>query len=388
MPRIAILCPNYHPRTCGIGDYSMRVASELLSRGVAVRIFSREPVAAHPDSSAVEVEGFPASSPGQAAWEAERRIAAWSATHVLVQYVPHMFGATRFGSPAMPLLVRRLRRRGLHVTVVAHELFIPWSPRPDSAAGSVAQRLQTAAMVAWSDRIVVTTGDRHAAIRPLARTFRTGMGDPVPVGSSVEPVRAARAGDHLRIGLFSTLSAEKRFDVVLDAFEVVGARAPDAELVLVGDLDSSGARRSEALRAAIRRHPGAARIVLTGKLTLPEVAARVATLDVFLFPMTCGATSRSSTLPLPLGAGVPVVAIRGPETPAYFSDGENIVFAQALTGPALAGAVQRLVDDPALHARVASGGQALFDHRLTWPRIVDALVPGAGMDADVRASGS
>jgi glycosyltransferase involved in cell wall biosynthesis len=340
-------------------------------------VFSREPAARNPEAPTVDIEGFEAPSPRRATIEAERRINSWNATHVLIQYVPHMFGATRFGNPAVPFLVRRLRGAGLEVTVVAHELFIPWAFRPDLAAGSLAQRAQTAAVVALADRVVVTTEDRYAALRPVARAFHTDIGDgPVPVGSNVEPVQASGTEGHLRLGLFSTLSAEKRFDVVLEAFDVISSRYPGAELVLVGDLGTGGSRREKALLESIRTHPSADRITVSGKLSLAEIAPRIASLDVFLFPMTCGATSRSGTLPLPLGCGVPVVAARGRETPAYFVDGENIAFADALTGSAFAAAVERLVEAPQVRRRIAAGGQQLFRARLAWPSIVDRLFVG------------
>jgi glycosyltransferase involved in cell wall biosynthesis len=183
----------------------------------------------------------------------------------------------------------------------------------------------------------------------------------------------ARPG-RLRLGLFSTLANTKRFDVALEAFAAVHARHPHAELVLLGDLGQPGDARLGALTDAIARQPGRDRVRMTGKLDLAEVAREVAELDVYLFPMTSGANTRTSTLPLALGTGVPAVTTRGYETDDIFVGDENLVFAEDLTGDAFGRAALRLVDDPALAARVAEGGRALYDRHLSWPRVADQFM--------------
>jgi glycosyltransferase involved in cell wall biosynthesis len=114
-------------------------------------------------------------------------------------------------------------------------------------------------------------------------------------------------------------------------------------------------------------------------LSLAEVSAEIAELDLYLFPMSTGANTRSGTLPAALGSGLPIVAVRGAETDdELFRDGDNVVFAQALTGGAFADAALRLIRDPALMERVTSGALRLYAEHLSWERIVDRFLAELG----------
>ncbi len=373
--RIAILTANFHPVTCGVGDHSLRLASELRARGVDVRVFTRAPAEPHPEDAAVEVETCPGAAPAAFVRAAAPAILAWRATDVVIQYVPHMLGASRFGSAAVPRLCRALRRSGVGVTVFAHELYLPWSPRPDLALGAALNRAQLLATIAASDGCLVTTESRrHEVERLLRRAGASASVTVVPVGSNATPVPARPRPGRFDVGTFSSRTPNKRLDVALEAFAAIAARVPHARLVLVGDSGAGATAFAREFEARLRAHPAAARIVATGKRPLPEVAARVAELDVFLFAMDVGATTRSSTLPLPLGSGVPVVASRGRETGPLFVADESVVFAEELSGPAFARAAERLRSDAALRERVARGGRALFQEHLAWGRLGDRIL--------------
>ena len=181
--------------------------------------------------------------------------------------------------------------------------------------------------------------------------------------------------DRPKIGLFSTAAAGKRLDVLLDAFAIVAPQVPRAELVFIGDLGPNDQPTVRALIERVRRHPAADRIRITGKLPLAGVARGIAELAAYLFPMDTGANTRSGTLPVALGSGVPVVATRGLETdPSLFRDGENVMFASGLEGQAFAKATLQLLQDPALAARIGAGGRDLYARHLAWDRIADQLL--------------
>ena len=371
--RIALVSPNYHPRTCGVGDYSMRVAQELMRRRIEVRVFTRAPAEPHPEAPEVPVASVRDRGPRQVAVDLARAVTAWAPREAWLQYTSQMFGASRLGSPAMAWLARRLRASGIRVQLVAHELFIPWSARPDLMLGAALQRAWLSALLSGSERAVVTTPSRLEAIRRFPRGREEGFARVVPVGANALPVERQTSGRFL-LGTYSTLSAGKRFDVVLRAFASVAARLPDAGLVVIGDLGDARSARLRRFRRAVSRHPAASRIEMTGRLSLRGVSERVAALDVFLFPTDTGASTRSGTLPLALGTGVPVIAVGGIETSDLFRDGENMALAPGLTGDAFADAALRLHRDGEFARRVGEGGRTLYRERLAWPVIVDALL--------------
>jgi hypothetical protein len=306
---------------------------------------------------------------------------AFRPTDVLVQFSPQMWGTSRFGSLALPWLVTQARRRGARVVLIAHEPFIPVGRRPDLLLGAALQRLQMAALVRACDRVFVTTGNRV----PMLGQISGLVGAPAPgvirVGANALPVprTSARDAARPRLGVFSTAAVGKRFDVVLDAFDRIVREVPGAELVLIGDLGDPQLPLVRAVGDSIARHPARERIRVTGRLSLAEVSSELAELDLYLFPMSTGATTRSGTLPAALGSGLPIVAIRGAETDdELFRDGDNVAFAEALTGPAFADAALRLVRDPALKERVTSGALRLYAEHLSWERIVERFLAELG----------
>lgn len=371
----ALICPNYHPLTCGVGDNTMRLGAELQRRGHRAVVFTHAPAGPHPEAPTVPVRTVPDQGPLPIASAMARAINPGEFSHAIIQYAPQMWGASRFGSPALPLLTARLKRRGLSVALILHELFTPWNRRPDLAIGAALLRAQLGAVMPSCRPIYVTTASRCHHIAAAAAALSPPQEILIyRIGSGALPQRSRPSvpGGH-RMGLFSSLAVGKLFDAVVDAFEIVARTYPDAELLLLGDLGPES-ERLRALRHRIASSPVASRIQMPGKLPLEEVARRVASLDLYLFPMGTGANTRSSTLPLALGAGIPVVAINGVETDPLFVHGKNIYFAESLTGPAFARASAAIFADRDLAARLAAGGLRLYDEHLTWEAITDSLL--------------
>ena len=373
--RLAFVTPNFYPRTCGVGDFSMRLGQELQRRGMVVKIFSRAPATENPEGAEIAVAGAEGRTPLVIAARLQKEIEAFAPTDLVLQYTPQMLGASRFGSPATLYLAQAARRAGVNTVLLAHELFLPWGRRPDLAAGAALLRAQLALLMKLCDRVIVTMEMRLAEIEPLARAVRLARpAGVVRIGTAALPLARVLRPGRLRLGVFSTLATTKRFDVVLDAFAVVLARHPEAELVLIGDLGGRESASFRGLSDAIARHPGHDRIRVTGRLALTDIAREVAELDVYLFPMISGANTRTSTLPLALGTGVPSIATRGYETDELFVGDENLVFADAMTGEAFGRAALRLAADPHLAARVSAGGKALYDGQLAWARVADQFL--------------
>jgi len=270
------------------------------------------------------------------------------------------------------------RTTGMRVTLIAHELFVPWLSRPDLLLATAIQRIQFAAVLRSCHRTFVTTESRARYIEPTCQ--RLGLPTPKVLRVGANAIPAQSSGVFLRgdsnaprLGVFSTAAVGKRFDVVLDAFATIANKYPAAELVLIGDLGRSETVRVRNIEEIARRHPATSKIRITGRLPLAEIAKEVAALDVYLFPMDTGANTRSGTLPVALGSGIPVIAIRGSETDTLFSS-ENLVFADELSGPAFATAALGLLRDRPRMISVGKGARKLYDNHLSWTRIADQLL--------------
>lgn len=382
MRRFAIVSPKFFPRVCGVGDHSARLGAELRRRGHEVVVFAQEPVRRHPEAPEVEVHGVAGSGPSVIASEIAAAIAEHRPTDVVIQYTSQMWDTWRFGSPAVPLLAACAQSIGAKVTLLAHELYVPWIRRPDLLLAALMQRVQLAALMKSCDHVFVTTETRLGNVEPYCRALGLAPPGVIPIGANALPdTKAARSAPGIdgqsgpRIGVFSTAAVGKRFDVVLGAFTRIASEFSLAELVLIGDLGPADKPTVREITDALRSHPARERIHVTGRLPLWRIAEEVAALDVYLFPMNTGANTRSGTLPVALGAGVPVVAIIGSETDVnLFRDGENIVIARDLSAAAFADATLALLRQPSRLARVAEGARRLYVDHLSWQRIADKLL--------------
>src|SRR4051812_40844306 len=117
-PTFAIACPNFFPVTCGVGDQSLRLAAELRRRGYHAEIFTRAPASAHPEDPGIPVHAIPGQLPMVVAEGIRRAVARRGLSHLILQYVPQIWGAWRFGSAASLWLVLAARRAGIRVTVI------------------------------------------------------------------------------------------------------------------------------------------------------------------------------------------------------------------------------------------------------------------------------
>ena len=284
--------------------------------------------------------------------------------------------AGRLGLPTVALPIRNhldvaagwaLRRlaRGYDVvhfhTARAHAL-APW------VAGSrrvVTRRMDYAprggAVVRWLYNravdvvIAISGGVRDALVAAGVHSERIRV-----VPSAVDPsrvqaapgVRAERrvawgvAPGEVVVLVLGALERRKGQDVLLDAVEALGERARPVRVVLCGE-------GSERATLAARAEAFGGRVLLAG--FQEEVAPCLAAADIVVVP------SRHEGLGVAaleaMAAGKPVVVSRVGGLPEVVADGESGLVVTPGDPAALAGALARLLDDPALRTRLAAAGQ-------------------------------
>ena len=171
------------------------------------------------------------------------------------------------------------------------------------------------------------------------------------------------AGDDLHVvfvGALSYLPNEQAAWRLIDrVMPMVRRVRPQARLSLVGQ----GA--SEALRA---RHDGRSTIV-TG--TVPDVRPYLAGADVACMPLASGSGTKYKVLEA-LSAGLPVVCTPLATEGLPLESGRHLLVEE--TDEGLAGAILRVMDDPALARRLAEEGRREVEARHSW----DANLPRLG----------
>ena len=158
-----------------------------------------------------------------------------------------------------------------------------------------------------------------------------------------------------RIILYTgTFEPYQGLDLLVDAMAIVSRRHPEATLLVVGGRPE----QVEALRATA--HSKSGRVVFTGYQPARDIAAYVAAADVLASPRIAG-TNTPLKIYSYLRAARPIVATD------LLTHTQVLTRETALLVPpqpeAFAGAIERLLDDPALAARLAQAAAELARSR-------------------------
>jgi glycosyltransferase involved in cell wall biosynthesis len=159
-------------------------------------------------------------------------------------------------------------------------------------------------------------------------------------------------------------------DVLLDAI----ANLPDVEGLIVGGHEAEPDLERARARAAglgIRE-----RVRFTGMVAPTEVADLLRGADVLVLPNPPSAISTQFTSPLKLfeymAVGRPIVASDLPAIREVLEDNVTALLVPGGDAAAIAAAVRRLIDDPALGARLARGA-ALAVRDYSWDRRAERI---------------
>jgi glycosyltransferase involved in cell wall biosynthesis len=124
-----------------------------------------------------------------------------------------------------------------------------------------------------------------------------------------------------------------------------------------------------------------ARVTFTGYLEGAELAAAYRAATVFALPTTWP-EGFPTVITEAMGAGLPIVTTRRRGMADHLGDGVNALFVPAGDARALATAVERLLADPGLRARMARANREKvreFLPDVVGPRYLDALRESAGI---------
>jgi 2-deoxystreptamine N-acetyl-D-glucosaminyltransferase/2-deoxystreptamine glucosyltransferase len=212
-----------------------------------------------------------------------------------------------------------------------------------------------------ADAVLVLTGRAAAAVRadgvPADRVHVVPSGFDPALFAAAAPVALGGTG-RPRIGYVGRLAPQKRADLLVTAF---GRMREEADLVVVGD----GPERERVARLA-GAGPAARRTTLAGFVAHDRVPGVLAALDVLVLPSAY--EEMGSVLVEAMAAGLPVVASAVGGIPEVVQDGVTGLLVPPGDADALAAALDRLVADPALRARLAAGARA-HARRYAWPEL-------------------
>jgi len=249
----------------------------------------------------------------------------------------------------------------------------------DLSRSMVARRLESADLVlGCSDHVTGRVRARFPGVRAETRYNGVDVDRFQPVGE--RPPRT--------ILFTGRLAPDKGLHVLCDAFRSVRRRVPEATLELVGpeapvvremQVDLSDDPRVRALdrfygrsyRAELERRLGddLAAVSFTGRVPAADMPAVYARGTIGVLP----SLEEAFGLPLAeaMASGLPTVASRVGGMPELVVDGEAGLLVPPDDPDALADALVRVLEDPALAARLGAGGRARAVARFSWDAVAE-----------------
>jgi len=287
---------------------------------------------------------------------------------------------------------------GCHFVTTFHDLRHPYLfPKAGPLRAWVTRHLACASSVA-----IGTNGADVA----LLRKWRAN-GVLIPIGSNIPPTSArdlqairARYGIPAAVPLLTTfglLNQSKGIETVIDVLAILRREGTDAHLLLIGAGAGMNDPTNRVTEVTVDRQCAAAELTAfvhrTGPLPAAAVAETLAASDVCVLPYRDGASPRRGSLLAALTQSIPVITTTPTPTvydglPA-FRDGEVACCVPTGDARAIAGAVQAILRDDLLAARLRAGAAA-YATRFTWPAIATqtrALYDTLGVAASEAITG-
>jgi glycosyltransferase involved in cell wall biosynthesis len=243
----------------------------------------------------------------------------------------------------------------------------PSGPGADAPVGQLALRVKRVLRAAQQRRAATVLLSTPAAVSMLApRTSRQGNVQELPHGIDADVWQPASEGPAGQTVLFlANLEVRKGIHVLLDAFEGLAARLPDARLQIAGD----GPER-DAVQRRVSESPVLGPVELLGRVDREAALAMVQSCDVYCLP-SFGEPFGMTALEA-MACARPVVATAGGGLRHVVPDagGRKVPPGDPA---ALAAALAEVLGDPELRAAMGSVNRKTVEERFAWSRVGDRL---------------
>ncbi len=258
------------------------------------------------------------------------------ADHLLTQGVTHLHN--HFGDASGSLTMIAAEMAGLPFSITLHGPDIFFAPRHWALPEKIARAAFIACISHYCRSQAMLFSDE--AHWPKLRIVHCGI---------VPALYQASRGGGGHVVFVGRLDPVKGVPLLLEAFAKIRARHPGARLTVAGD-----GRSKERLMA--RARDLGLEVAFPGYLDEGQVAALLASADMLVLP------SFAEGLPVvlmeALAAAVPVIATQIAGVPELVENGVSGLIVPPGDEEALAEAIDRLLADPALRARMGQAGRA------------------------------
>jgi glycosyltransferase involved in cell wall biosynthesis len=261
-----------------------------------------------------------------------------------------------------------LRVSAAPVVVTFHDLRFPYLfPKAGPLRPWIVNQLARSAA-----GVIATNSEDFERLRALPHAAMIPIGSNIQTATGTAP--ATDRADGFDIVYFGLINRGKGLDQLAEAVAQLNAEGRKAHLTIIGSAGSSdptNAAYEAELRANVAARDMWEQVTFTGFLAEREVDARLRAANAVALPYLDGASYRRGSLMAAMRAGCAIVTTT-PTVPApALRDGETMLCVPPGDAAALATALGRLADDPALRARLSTGAVEA-SAQFAWPAIAAA----------------
>lgn len=359
---LVIITKTLPPGICGIADHSILLAQAIEDKGHVVSLIAGEGAEAQGITIVKEFWREPGLR------SLEKILAKLKPDHVLLQYTPLSFSASRWHQNRD--LVEFWARCGKRwpTSLILHEsYFRAWWHPPSLLRGTV-EKVQMKRLASGSYCVFTASEPLLQEIDHWSGNFQRKL---LPIGSNLPCDSIRRAQQRTQVGvndsemvltLFSggvNLLKCKCYVEAVDA--VMKKNRVPVRWLLLGGVKPEWFSLSSPVLAP-------------GFLPPNELSAYLQITDVFLMPHISGLSAKRGTLIAALQHGLPVVGTEGPMTDRFWRDAPGVVLTSMLGKNRFADAVYDLTTSEERRVTLGQQNRRLFEERLTWPRIAGTLL--------------
>jgi polysaccharide biosynthesis protein PslF len=208
---------------------------------------------------------------------------------------------------------------------------------------------------------------------PTLKVLEGENGGPRQAGRELLRVKS----DDFVLMYFGYIYPSKGLETLLPAFRLVRNRGSSARLVIAGGVGihllEHGLPYLEKLKELATALGIENEVVWTGQWDWDRdiESLYLHAADVCVLPFDYGVAMNNSTFAAAAAHGLPIISTRGEILERFFLHGENVFLCPPRDPQALAAAIQTLMDQAELRARLRSGALKLADDWLSWDRAVE-----------------
>ena len=343
--KIGLVTPYIYPLPGGVNGHVRFLYDNLLARGHDVRIISSVHGAQRQSEGDVIRLGHGFSVPANGS-VGTLTISPRYASQVRDMLERERFDVLHFHEPFVPFLSLVLLRESQSINIATFHAFAGWSPAYELGRrmlGRFARRLH--------GRIAVSAAARHFIDHYFPGDYKV-----IPNGvemarlATAQPIARYRDGT-LNILFVGRFESRKGALYLLKAYRALRKRGYNCRLLMAG----TGPQEREMRRyIATRRLTG---VELLGRVSDDDKARYFATADVFVSPAT-GRESFGIVLLEAMVAGKPIVCSDIHGYKGVVRRNEQALLVPPRDVAALTAALERLLGDPELRARMGAAGRA------------------------------